>query len=133
MVSRHESVHGFPLRLNTAHEGQKQIPLSFLEIFDQSGQGLLLHICHEPEDASETPVHCHSSANQNGGHHRNLLTQRELEVLELLAEGKSTREIATTLSVSHATVRNHVQHTMNKLQAHNRLEAVIKGQRLNLV
>ena len=53
--------------------------------------------------------------------------------LELLAEGNTTREIAKMMCVSEATARNHIQHTMDKLHVHSRLEAVVVGQRLHLV
>ena len=52
------------------------------------------------------------------------LTLRETEVLRLLAEGLGTQEIADRLFVSSATARNHVQHILNKLNVHSRLEAV---------
>ncbi len=52
------------------------------------------------------------------------LTEREREVLRLLADGLDTREIAGRLTLSRATVRNHVQHILNKLEVHSRLEAV---------
>jgi PAS domain S-box-containing protein len=52
------------------------------------------------------------------------LTDREREVLSLLAQGLSTRDIAQTLSISPSTTRNHVQNILHKLQAHSRLEAV---------
>jgi len=52
------------------------------------------------------------------------LTLREREVLRLLAEGLGTSEIARRLFVSSATARNHVQHILNKLNVHSRLEAV---------
>lgn len=53
-----------------------------------------------------------------------LLTEREREVLSLLGQGLSTHDIAHSLSISSATVRNHVQSILNKLQVHSRLEAV---------
>jgi PAS domain S-box-containing protein len=53
------------------------------------------------------------------------LTAREREVLQLLADGAGTREIAARLTVSPTTVRNHVQNALGKLGAHSRLEAVI--------
>jgi len=53
-----------------------------------------------------------------------LLTEREREVLSLLAQGLNTNAIARSLSISPATVRNHVQSTLTKLQVHSRLEAV---------
>jgi DNA-binding NarL/FixJ family response regulator len=61
------------------------------------------------------------------------LTARELQVLELLAEGLSNHAIADRLSVSHNTVRNHVQNLLAKLDAHSRLEAVATAVRQGLV
>jgi PAS domain S-box-containing protein len=52
------------------------------------------------------------------------LTERERAVLSLLAQGLSTQDIAQSLSISSATVRNHIQNILNKLQVHSRLEAV---------
>jgi PAS domain S-box-containing protein len=52
------------------------------------------------------------------------LTDREQEVLALLAQGLNTNDIAKSLSISSSTVRNHVQNILNKLQVHSRLEAV---------
>jgi DNA-binding NarL/FixJ family response regulator len=50
------------------------------------------------------------------------LTDRETEVLKLVAKGLSYRQIAERLVVSHRTVQNHVQNTLRKLQMHNRVE-----------
>lgn len=50
------------------------------------------------------------------------LTDRETEVLRLVAKGLSYKQIATRLGVSHRTVQNHVQNTLNKLHLHNRVE-----------
>jgi len=52
------------------------------------------------------------------------LTERETEILRLVAKGLSYRQIAERLVVSHRTVQNHVQNTLNKLQLHNRVELV---------
>ncbi len=52
------------------------------------------------------------------------LTDRETEVLRLVATGKSYKDIASELFISHRTVQNHVQNTLNKLQMHNRVELV---------
>ncbi|MEV8631777.1 response regulator transcription factor [Streptosporangium sp. NPDC051023] len=52
------------------------------------------------------------------------LTERETEVLRLVAKGLSYRHIAERLVLSHRTVQNHVQNTLNKLQLHNRVELV---------
>jgi PAS domain S-box-containing protein len=61
------------------------------------------------------------------------LTHRERQVVRLLAAGASTREMAARLRVSRTTIRNHVQHLLDKLGVHSRLEAVVlmsgQGQR----
>jgi DNA-binding NarL/FixJ family response regulator len=50
------------------------------------------------------------------------LSQRETEVLRLVASGMSYKQIAQRLVLSHRTVQNHVHNTLNKLQLHNRVE-----------
>jgi DNA-binding NarL/FixJ family response regulator len=50
------------------------------------------------------------------------LTERETEVLKMVAKGLSYRQIAERLVLSHRTVQNHVQNTLGKLQMHNRVE-----------
>ena len=52
------------------------------------------------------------------------LTERETEVLRLVATGMSYKEIAAELVLSHRTVQNHVQNTLGKLHLHNRVELV---------
>jgi DNA-binding NarL/FixJ family response regulator len=61
------------------------------------------------------------------------LTAREQQVLGLLAQGEGTDEIADTLVVSPATVRNHVQNLLNKLGVHSRLEAVAHAYQHGLI
>jgi DNA-binding NarL/FixJ family response regulator len=50
------------------------------------------------------------------------LTERETEVLRMVAKGMSYKQIAERLVLSHRTVQNHVQNTLRKLQMHNRVE-----------
>lgn len=50
------------------------------------------------------------------------LTERETEILKMVAKGLSYRQIAERLVLSHRTVQNHVQNTLRKLQMHNRVE-----------
>ncbi len=50
------------------------------------------------------------------------LTERETEVLRLVAKGMSYKQIGERLAISHRTVQNHVQNTLGKLQLHNRVE-----------
>lgn len=61
------------------------------------------------------------------------LTEREQEVLEMLAQGSTTQSIAAALVLSLHTVRNHVRNVLAKLGAHSRLEAVSLALRAGLV
>ncbi len=61
-----------------------------------------------------------ASTPEGGGAPR--LTDRETEVLRLVAKGLTARQIADRLMLSHRTVENHVQSTLRKLQLHNRVE-----------
>jgi DNA-binding NarL/FixJ family response regulator len=56
------------------------------------------------------------------GQPQSTLTDRETEVLKMVAKGLSYRQIADRLVISHRTVQNHVQNTLRKLQMHNRVE-----------
>lgn len=53
------------------------------------------------------------------------LTERELEVLRLVARGMANKDIATQLFISENTVKNHVRNILEKLQLHSRMEAVV--------
>jgi LuxR family maltose regulon positive regulatory protein len=61
------------------------------------------------------------------------LSRRELEVLRLLAAGKSNQQIADALVVTLATVKSHVGHILGKLAAANRTQAVARARVLGLL
>jgi two-component system response regulator NreC len=62
-----------------------------------------------------------------------LLTEREREVLQLLAEGKSNKEVATLLNVSPYTIETHRTHLMQKLNLHNTADIVLYAVRKKIV
>ena len=61
------------------------------------------------------------------------LTARELEVLKLVAEGMSNKDVAAELTISENTVKNHVRNILEKLHLHSRMEAVMYAMRENLL
>jgi DNA-binding NarL/FixJ family response regulator len=61
------------------------------------------------------------------------LTDRELQVLKLVAQGLGNRDIAAQLFISENTVKNHIRNILEKLQLHSRMEAVIYAVREKLL
>lgn len=61
------------------------------------------------------------------------LTDRELEVIGLLADGRSNREIAAALFLAEGTVKNHVTNVLAKLEARDRTQAALRARALGLV
>ena len=61
------------------------------------------------------------------------LTERELEVLKLVARGLNNRDIARELFISENTVKNHIRNILEKLQLHSRMEAVVYAVREKLL
>ena len=62
-----------------------------------------------------------------------ILSKREMEVLDCLAEGMTSAQIASDLFISENTVKTHVRHILEKLEAGNRAEAVSKAVQLGII
>jgi DNA-binding CsgD family transcriptional regulator len=67
------------------------------------------------------------------GVRRTALSSREMEVLVCLAQGKTTAQIANELYISENTVKTHVRHILEKLEASNRAEAVSKATQMGWI
>jgi PAS domain S-box-containing protein len=61
------------------------------------------------------------------------LSEREIEIIRLLAKGATTVSIASQLHISRVTVSNHIQHILRKLGAHTRLEAIRRAEHAGLI
>ena len=61
------------------------------------------------------------------------LTKQELCVLELVAQGRINKEIAQELNISIATTKSHLESIYKKLNAHNRVQAVVKAITLQII
>jgi DNA-binding CsgD family transcriptional regulator len=135
-----KSVNCFHVTFKTASLEMKDFAVSALLLSSDAGVDLMVHLCREESGIDHKPING-SSKHQNGfSKHRiapparrGNLTNREIEVLSLLAEGKSTDEVSSALQISGHTVRNHVQNVLGKLQVHSRLKAINLSRRLGLI
>ena len=135
MALRHKAINRCRLQLRHASGHFGEYTISTIALFDEPGKEFLIHLCRpEAVESGEGPAGTGSTQHASGliaG--SNILTPREMEVLQNLEEGHSTREIATILSISIPTVRNHIEHILHKLHCHSRLEAVAVSRRLDLI
>lgn len=79
------------------------------------------------EQAATMTFSSHSRTRETG------LSVREIEILKLLAKGVSTIAVGVQLHISHATVNNHVQHILRKLDSHTRMEAIRRAEHAGLI
>jgi two-component system, NarL family, nitrate/nitrite response regulator NarL len=93
-----------------------------LAVFDRSFVSSLVPPDRAPGPVSEAPLTPTET-----------LTDRERQVLTLLAEGLSNKEIATHLEISEHTAKFHVNSILQKLSAQKRVEAVVRAARLGLI
>jgi DNA-binding NarL/FixJ family response regulator len=96
-------------------------------------------ICTAVKDAVEGRMHLSAQVTellvtrlQPSGHH-DPLSEREQEVVQLLAEGCTNREIMQRLQITQATVKAHVRHILSKLGAQSRTQAILVAIHLGLV
>lgn len=97
-------------------------------------RSLLRHFRAPVEGAPPPPAPEHR-ANEGGrpGETRRALTERELEILQIIAKGLSNNEAAKVLGLSKATIRTHLEHIYQKLDVTNRVEAVTEGIRQGII
>jgi DNA-binding CsgD family transcriptional regulator len=132
MNFRHEPVHGFKSTFKTASKQTVPFDVSWLTVADEPGNEIFLHICRPEKKRRNAAVDQAPDLNP-GLDELGVLSERETEVLRLLAENVSTRNIAASMSISIRTVRTHIQHLMYKLRVHKRHDAVEVAKRLNLI
>ncbi len=113
----------------------------------EAGAGAFVHKSRAASDLIEavrqvgngasliSPSMIASLLSRNGqlGLKRDSLTAREREVLRLMAEGASSREIADRLGISYATVRSHIRSFDTKLGVHSKIEAVAAAREMNII
>lgn len=131
MATERQSVNRCRMSFRACGGGRGAFTVTTL-VLANGGPFTLIHLCR-PDTAGEAPPANgpRPRASRETAAH-GVLTPREGEVLQRLAEGRATREIATLLGIGERTVRSHVEHILRKLHAHSRLEAVAIGRRLGL-
>jgi len=134
------AVPSYEMRVDTSIAGKRWISVSVLSVDSEDGPYLvhLLRDAQKAHDALEMArdlVRLAFKDNDPAPNRRDVpgLTPRQAEVLGLLAEGRSVREICAELYLSKATVRNHVRALLRALGAHSQLEAVAAARKLGLL
>ena len=90
----------------------------------------LLAVLESPHTSTEPPV---GRASESDQPLLDPLTAREREVLELIAEGLSNREIAARLFIATSTVKGYVHSLLRKLEADSRTKAISRARELHLL
>lgn len=93
------------------------------------GRGVLLEALRSIEKGKQYLDHDCRQALENPGKDSDELSVRELEILELVAQGISNKQIAQSLVIAEVTARDHVQSILRKLRVENRTAAVLAGLR----
>jgi PAS domain S-box-containing protein len=130
----------YDMCLSTRWGLERWVGVSILSIDTEEGP-YLVHLLRDAQKAHETlemargliRLSSRESAPTPDPRDVPALTPRQLEVLELLAEGRSAKEIGQGLYLSEATVRNHVRSLLQALGAHSQLEALAKARKLGLL
>ena len=136
-----QPVFSYDMRVSTRW-GQKQwVGVSILSVDSAEGP-YLVHLLRDAQKTHETLEMARAliglSSNKKSAPAPDprdvpALTPRQLEVLELLADGKSATDIGRDLYISQSTIRNHVRSLLQALGAHSQLEALAKARKLGLL
>ena len=127
------SVNCFRLKFKTASLEMKNFAVSALLLSSATGNDIMVHLCRSEPNKEDKPLNGSAKTQAPSQNQRGNLTQREHEILILLAEGNSTKELSSALRISTHTVRNHVQNVLFKLQVSSRLKAINLSRRLGII
>lgn len=133
-------VSSYDMRINTRSGQKRWVNVSNLSVDSEDGP-YLVHLLRDSQGVHETLemarglIQLSSKRDAPAPSRRDVpaLTPRQLEVLRLLSEGRSAKEIGEELYLSQATVRNHIRSLLQALGAHSQLEALAKARDLGLL
>lgn len=129
--------HGRPpndylLRAQSADERSLLLNVSTVFV-DTETSPVCLHLFHDVRWMGEVPAGEPRRQPEAAPSPLITLTAREREILQLMVEGRDSHEMQKLLHISYATVRNHIQNILDKLEVHTRVAAVVVAMRENLV
>ena len=138
-------VASYDMKVRTGSGTKRWVSVSVLSVASEEGP-YLVHLLRDSQKAHETIEFARgliqltkkdhadtADAPSPPRHETPALTGRQLEVLGLLAKGKSTGEIAGELYLAKATVRNHIRALLQALGVHSQLEALAKAREVGLL
>ncbi|MBV9454285.1 MAG: PAS domain S-box protein [Rubrobacter sp.] len=133
-------VSSYDIRIITRSGEKRWVNVSNLTVNSEEGP-YLVHLMRDAQRSHETLelawglIQLSSKKEAPAPSRRDIptLTPRQLEVLRLLSEGSSAKEIGQELYLSQATVRNHIRSLLQALGAHSQLEALAKARELGLL
>ena len=140
LAQAHRPVSSFEMRIRTRSGDRRWVSVSNLSL--ETGEGpYLVHLLRDSQGTHDALQMAHgliqlSTKKEAPAPRRQdvpALTPRQLEVLMLLSEGKSVREIGKELYLSEATVRNHVRSLLQALGAHSQLEVLAKAREMGIL
>jgi PAS domain S-box-containing protein len=147
-VRRRQPIASYDLEVETAH-GKRWCSCSVLVAqVDSSAAGHAVHLIRDIDVAKRLEltmkrlVAKEVAARRRGSNARSrsalparetTLSARERQILQLIAKGTTAAEIAAQLTIARATLNNHVQHILQKLNAHTRLQAVRRAERAGII
>ena len=133
-------VSSYEMKIRTRSGRRRWVNASNLTIKTEEGP-YLVHLLRDSQGTHDTLEMAHgliqlsSKGEAPAPRRRDVpsLTPRQLEVLKLLSEGKSAREIGSELYLSKATVRNHIRALFQALGAHSQLDALAKAREMGIL
>jgi DNA-binding CsgD family transcriptional regulator len=140
LARAHRPVSSFEMRIRTRSGDRRWVSVSNLTLETEVGP-YLVHLLRDSQGAHDALEMAHgliqlSSKKEAPAPRRRdvpALTPRQLEVLKLLARGRSVKEIGKDLYLSEATVRNHVRSLLQALGAHSQLEVLAKAREVGIL
>jgi PAS domain S-box-containing protein len=140
LAQAHRPVSSFEMRIRTRSGERRWVSVSNLTLETEEGS-YLVHLLrdsqgtHDALRMAQGLIQLSTKKEAPAPRRQDVpaLTPRQLEVLMLLAQGKSVRDIGKELYLSEATVRNHVRSLLQALGAHSQLEVLAKARELGIL